>query len=59
MQDADFLLRVDRGLAIHKDDIFTLTIREDATLKNGRTRRTWTVLQVKGQRRRSGDVGDA
>lgn len=59
VQDADFLLRVDRGMAIHKDDIFTLRIREDVTLKNGQTRRTWTVLEVKGQRRRSGDVDDA
>lgn len=59
VEDSGFLARVDRGLAIHKDDIFTLSIREDSVTKNGQTRRTWTVLEVKGQRKRSGDVDDA
>lgn len=59
MEDAGFLLQVDRGLALHKDDIFNLRIREDAETKNGRTRRAWTVLEVTGHRRRSQDDNGA
>lgn len=55
VEDKDFLLRVDRGLAIHKRDLFNLKIREDAVTKNGRTRRKWTVLQVLSHRRSVGD----
>ncbi|CCH77745.1 conserved hypothetical protein [Nostocoides japonicum T1-X7] len=58
VEDADFLLRVDRGLALHKTDIFNLTIREDKVTKNGQTRRTWTVLRVDGHRRGSADDDD-
>jgi len=59
MEDADFLLRVDRGLAIHKGDIFRLKIREDVLEKNGQTRRTWTILQVLSHRRSANDDDDA
>lgn len=55
VEDNDFLLRVDRGLSIHKRDIFTLRIREDAVTKNGRTSRKWTVLNVLGHKRSAGD----
>ena len=51
MEDAKFLTRVAEGLALHKDDIFNLKIREDSTTTNGRTRTTWTVLKVKGHRK--------
>lgn len=51
MEDKAFLARVASGLAIRKSDIFQLKVREDAVEKNGRTRRTWTVLQVLSHRR--------
>ena len=59
VEDADFLLRVDRGLAIHKDDVFKLKIREDKVVKNGKTTRTWTVVDVRGPKERSRDVNDS
>lgn len=55
VEDQDFLGRVARGLAIRKNDIFRLRIREDATRKNGRTRTVWTVLRVDNHRRAAGD----
>lgn len=59
VEDSDFLLRVDRGLAIQKNDVFDLTVREDRKIKNGRSSRAWTVLRVQGPRPRTGDVDDA
>lgn len=59
MEDAAFLLRVERGLALHKDDVFNLRIREDYVKKNGTSRTTWTVLEVLGHRRRSVNDDDA
>ena len=55
VEDAAFLARVAGGLAIRKGDIFRLSIREDTIVKNGRTRTTWTVLQVENHRRASSD----
>jgi len=51
VEDTDFLGQVANGLAIRKSDIFRLKFREDVLEKNGRTRRTWTVLQVISHRR--------
>ncbi len=59
VEDAQFISRVNLGLALRKDDIFNLKIREDSVTKNGRTQRTWTVLEVKGYRKRSGDGDEA
>jgi hypothetical protein len=53
--DSHFLSQVNTGLPILKDDIFTLKIREDEIVKNGRTRRKWTVLEVKGHKRSTYD----
>lgn len=58
VEDDDFLGRVARGLAIRKSDIFNLKVREDAVEKNGRTRRTWTVLEVISHKRAAGDHDD-
>lgn len=55
VEDADFLARVAGGLAIRKSDIFNLKVREDAVTKNGRTRRTWTVLEVISHKRAAHD----
>jgi hypothetical protein len=55
VEDPDFLGRVANGLAIRKSDIFRLKVREDAIEKNGRTRRTWTVLEVESFRRAAHD----
>ncbi|EYR65219.1 hypothetical protein N866_00070 [Actinotalea ferrariae CF5-4] len=58
VEDDDFLGRVARGLAIRKSDIFNLKVREDTVEKNGRTRRTWTVLEVISHRRAASDDDD-
>lgn len=55
VEDEVFLGRVARGLAIRKADIFQLRIREDRVEKNGRTRRTWTVVKVVNHRRSVSD----
>ncbi|WIB69789.1 hypothetical protein [Curtobacterium sp. MCBD17_026] len=54
MEDEAFLVQVADGLAIRKDDIFDLRIREDRKTTDGRTRSTWTVLKVL-KHRRTGD----
>ena len=51
MEDEAFLERVINGFAIRMTDIFRLKIREDSVTKNGRTRTTWTVLNVESHRR--------
>ncbi len=58
VEDDDFLGRVAEGMAIRKSDIFNLKVREDAVEKNGRTRRTWTVLEVISHRRAVRDDDD-
>lgn len=55
VEDKAFLKRVTHGLAIRKDDIFNLRVREDVIVKNGRTRTTWTVLHVESHRRAAGE----
>lgn len=55
MDDKEFLARVAGGLAIRKDDIFNLKVRADTKTKNGRTRTTWTVVQVVTHRRAASD----
>jgi hypothetical protein len=55
VEDLDFLGRVANGLPIRKSDIFRLRVREDTVEKNGRTRRTWTVLEVESFRRAAHD----
>lgn len=54
VEDENFLGRVANGLAIRKSD-FRLRVREDTVEKNGRTRRTWTVLGVESYRRAAHD----
>lgn len=51
VEDTQFLARVAAGLAIRKSDIFKLKVREDSVEKNGKTRRKWTVLEVKSYRK--------
>jgi hypothetical protein len=58
IEDEDFLRKVDRGFALHKDDLFTVTIRQLATTKNGRTTRDWFVTKVV-LKRRGNDDGQA
>lgn len=55
MEDEEFLLKLDRGLALHKNDIFELKIREVQTTKNGRNSRTWSVVKVTHKRRGADD----
>ncbi|MHA7144978.1 hypothetical protein ACX80U_09710 [Arthrobacter sp. TmT3-37] len=58
VEDEKFLYRVANGLAIRKSDIFRLRVREDTIKKNGKTRRTWTVLKVEDYRKAAND-GDS
>jgi hypothetical protein len=58
VEDTTFLNRVANGLAIRKSDIFKLKVREDIIEKNGKARRTWTVLKVESYRKAAND-GDA
>jgi hypothetical protein len=58
VEDADFLRRIARGLAISQDDIFKLTVRRDTVEKNGRTTTTWTVLKVGSHRKAARDNDD-
>ena len=55
MEDTDFLLELDRGMALHKNDIFDVKIRETRTTKNGRTSKDWALTEVKYKRRGQGD----
>lgn len=57
--DEKFLGRLALGLAIRKSDIFRLRVREDRIKKNGRTRTTWTVLEVLSHKRGSSDDDDS
>lgn len=55
MADEEFLRELDKGMALHKDDIFDVTIREVRTVKNGRTSRDWSLIRVVRKRRGSDD----
>ena len=56
VEDEEFLRRLDEGMAIHKNDIFDVRIREVAMVKNGRTVREWALIRV--SRKRRGDDDD-
>jgi hypothetical protein len=54
--DKDFLARLDRGLALHKNDLFDVRVEEVATTRNGRTTREWSLTKI-NRKRRGGDDG--
>ena len=56
MEDEEFSRQLDNGMALHKNDIFDVTIREIRTVKNGRTTREWSLIKV--TRKRRGEDGD-
>lgn len=56
--DEDFLKELDRGMALHKNDIFNVTISETRTTKNGRTSREWELVKVARKKRGGNDDGD-
>ncbi|NWL32996.1 hypothetical protein [Paenarthrobacter nitroguajacolicus] len=58
MEDEEFLRQVDKGMALHKNDIFDVTIREVSTTKNGRTTRDWSLIKVIRKRRGEDDGND-
>lgn len=58
MEDEEFLRELDRGMALHKGDIFRVTIREVRTTKNERTTRDWSLIKVVRTRRGDDDVHD-
>ena len=55
MEDEEFSRRLDNGMALHKNDIFDVTIREVRTVKNGRTSREWSLIKVTRKRRGEDD----
>lgn len=55
VEDQQFLRQVSKGLAIRRQDTFWLKIREDATVKDGRTSTKWTVLKVDMLRKAASD----
>jgi len=58
MDDSEFVARLDDDLALHKNDIFNVTIREVRTVKNGRTSRDWSMIHVERIRQGSDDDDD-
>jgi hypothetical protein len=56
IEDEDFLRQLDEGMALHKNDLFDVTIREVATTRNDRTTREWALEKVARTRRGGDDV---
>lgn len=57
IEDEDFLRRLDEGMALHKNDVFQVTVREVATTRDGRTTREWALTRVV-RTKRGGDDAD-
>lgn len=55
IEDEEFLLQLDRGLALHKNDIFDVMIHEVITTKNGRNSTQWSLTKVSRKRRGADD----
>lgn len=58
IEDEDFLRGLDEGIALHKNDIFQVTIREVRTITNGRVATDWSITKARRTKRGSDD-GDA
>lgn len=56
IEDDEFLRLLDEGMALHKNDLFDVTIREVSTTRNGRTTTEWTLERVSRKRRGGDDV---
>ena len=56
IEDESLLRLIDRGGAIHKNDLFDVTIREEKVVKNGRTSTNWFVVDAKLTRRGDDDA---
>ena len=59
MDDQKFLAELDRGMAIHKNDIFNVKIREVRSQKDGRTTREWWLIDVLRKKRGDQDDNDS
>ena len=55
VEDQKFLRQVAQGLAIHPKDVFSISIREDKVVKNGRTQTKWFAESVARLRRAAVD----
>ncbi|ROP60319.1 hypothetical protein [Curtobacterium sp. ZW137] len=58
IEDEEFLRGLDEGIALHKNDIFQVTIREVRTITNGRVATDWSITNARRTKRGSDD-GDA
>lgn len=58
IEDDDFLRQLDEGMALHKNDLFDVTVHEVATTRNGRTTREWSLTKVTRKRQGGHDGGD-
>lgn len=56
IEDEDFLRRIDQGEAVHKNDLFEVTIREQRSVTNERTKTEWFVVQARLTRRGDDDT---
>ena len=56
IEDEAFLRRIDEGGAIHKNDLFEVTIREEKVVTNGRTSTDWFVIDARLTRRGDNDA---
>lgn len=60
IEDTEFLIGLDRGFAIHKNDIFRVTIHETVRKEKGRNATTdWVVTQVTRTKRGDTDGTDS
>lgn len=60
IEDREFLLSLDRGFAIHKNDIFRVKIRETVKKENGKNASTeWAVIEVTRTKRGDTDGTDS
>jgi hypothetical protein len=58
IDDDDFIRQLDTDMALHKNDIFDVTIREVNRRRNGRLSREWTLIKITRKRRGDDDHGD-
>ncbi len=59
IEDEDFLEALDGGLALHKNDVFDVSVRETTTRQGDKRAKTeWTLERVRRKRRGGDDVDD-
>lgn len=57
MEDDEFQREFNRGMEIHEDDLFEITISEEVGIKNSRRKIDWTITNVRRKKRRKREGG--